>query len=361
MERTSTNARAQDGESRLNPQPLSSVQRTEKKWLWKNRIPKGTLTNLEGEGGRGKSTIIADLCSRLSRGLPLEDDDTPQEPMKVLLLAAEDDPSCVLRPRFEDHGADLSNILFDDQAMVLDAAGVQKLRAAVIEHNIGLVVIDPIVSFLGRIDMNKGNDVRSVLGPLVKIGRETGCTFILVRHFNKNAEGSASQRGAGSVDFRNAARSVLQLIRSEEKSYLALEKSNYAAQAKTLSFTIVDSKVVWGERSDMSADQLHKAAAQSSEESRSAMDEAIEFLEAELKDGPRNAKEITKNASEMGIATKTLQRAKTKLGLRSIKLPSGWKWSKQDGQGGQESSVRKHDHVDHLDQLEMENGVETVI
>lgn len=130
----------------------------------------------------------------------------------------------------------------------------------ILAEGIQVLVIDPIVSYFGRgLDMNKANDVRSVLEMLAILGRETGCTIIIVRHFNKSRDGSASQRGAGSVDFRNAARSVLQVIYdpNEEQSYLVLEKSNYASGAPAFQFQIVDRKVVWGEQKQISAEALH--------------------------------------------------------------------------------------------------------
>lgn len=338
----------------LNCVRLSSVQRKSKVWLWQDRIPLNTLTLIEGDGGRGKSTIVADLCSRLSSGRALEDDGRVREPVKVLLLAAEDDPATVLRPRFEEHGADLDNVFFDDQAFNLSESGIEALSAAIRAHQIKVCVIDPIVAFMGhRVDMNKGNDVRSVLGPLVKLGRELECTFIVVRHFNKGRDGSAAQKGAGSVDFRNTARATLQVIHTEERSYLALEKSNYAARASALSFSIEGGRINWGEKFDLSADQIlgiarHETSA--SGDDPTALERALEFLKAELKDGAKPAKEITRNARDLDISPKTLQRAKAKIGVESVKLPSGWKWqiASEKNQDGQTSNVGNLDHLGHV-------------
>jgi AAA domain-containing protein len=330
---------------------LASVERTEIEWLWRDRIPKNALTIVEGDGGRGKSTIIAELCSRLSKGERLIDDDQDRPSHNILLLAAEDDPSCVLRPRFEACGADLNRIRFDDQSMILNEDGIEALTEAIKKHSINIVVIDPIVSFLGRgIDMNKGNDVRSILGPLGKLGREIGCTFIVVRHFNKSRDGSASQKGAGSVDFRNAARSVLQVIHADGITYLALEKTNYAARAKTLTFSIEGGKVVWGESSDMTADEIHSEN-QASTESRSALEEAIEFLTIELTNGGKPSKDILRTGRESGHSDKTLRRAKDKLGVKVTKLATCWMWEMPKVQDGQDSLNVNREKVSHLDHL----------
>lgn len=318
--------------------PLSDIKKKEQEWIWKNRIPKGTLTIVEGDGGRGKSTIIADICSRLSTGIRLPDDDTERPPMKILLLVAEDDPNSVLRPRFETHEANLFNIHIETQAMTLNTKGILAITEAVITRKYDLIVIDPIVSFLGqRIDMNKSNDVRSIMGPLISLSRETGCTIIVVRHFNKSRDGLASQRGAGSVDFRNAARSVLQIVQCEGKTYLALEKSNYATRAKTLPFSISpeNGRVCWGQPCDLSADDLHFESQGGMD--RSALDEACEFLKIELKE-PKPVKDIFKSSRENGISDKTLQRASKKLNVKKIKTSSCWEWSLQS-QAGQVSQL----------------------
>lgn len=337
--------------------PLSTVRAREIAWLWKSRIPAGTLSNIEGEGGRGKSTLIAELCSKWSTGERLHDDDTDRSPMRILLLVAEDDPECVLKPRFERHGANCENIFFDDQAMILNESGLEALADSIKSNKIDVVVIDPIVAFLGaRLDMNKGNDVRSVLGPLVRLGRETGCTFIVVRHFNKSREGSASQKGAGSVDFRNAARSVLQVIRANDKTYVALEKSNYAGKAPALSFNIENGTLIWGDASDLSADDL-LSDSQSKGDSHGALDEAIAFLKSELVGGAKLATEITKSARDLGLATKTLQRAKDRLKVESVKQNSQWYWrvkrndAKEHGQGGQAGQTLRAGNLGHLGYL----------
>jgi hypothetical protein len=70
-------------------------------------------------------------------------------------------------------------------------------------------------------------------------------------------------------------------------------------------------------------------------EERSERDEAVDFLVAELKQGPRKAKEISKAAREAEIGPGSLKRAKRALGVRSNKdgLDGGWSWSLPEGDG----------------------------
>jgi hypothetical protein len=85
---------------------LSDIEAGKIEWLWSNRIPIGEITILEGDGGKGKSSLVAFLAAALSQGRALPDD-VSRPPINVLMFAAEDDPSIVIRPRFERADADL--------------------------------------------------------------------------------------------------------------------------------------------------------------------------------------------------------------------------------------------------------------
>jgi RecA-family ATPase len=73
------------------------------------------LTILGGFGGDGKSTLMASLIAALTSGEPLPDG-TVVDPLNVLILGHEDDPSRVLRPRLDANHADLDRIFLVDPA-----------------------------------------------------------------------------------------------------------------------------------------------------------------------------------------------------------------------------------------------------
>ena len=311
----------------LDFERLSDVVPKDIEWLWSGRIPKGMTTIIEGDGGRGKSTIVTDICSRLSAGRGLPGDNFERSPMKILMMTVEDDKAVVLSSRFAIHGANLKNILICDEPVTLNPESIAAIKETIHREGVEVLVIDPIVSYFGRgLDMNKANDVRSVLQMLHILGKETGCTIIVVRHFNKSRDGSASQRGAGSVDFRNAVRSVLQVIHdpNEEQSYLVLEKSNYASGAPAFLFQIVDKQVVWGEQKQISADTLHSRA--NNRNRISALDEAMDFLKESLV-SPRMCKEVEERARECGISPRTLVRASANLKVIKKKTARGSMWT----------------------------------
>jgi len=57
-----------------------------------------------------------------------------------------------------------------------------------------------------------------------------------------------------------------------------------------------------------------------------ALQTAMEFLEAMLKDGPLEASEINREAENVGICGRTLNRAKSKLGIKSFRRSNKWYW-----------------------------------
>ena len=67
-------------------------------------------------------------------------------------------------------------------------------------------------------------------------------------------------------------------------------------------------------------------------ETRSALDEAVEWLRDVLADGPLDAKDVHRRARENGISERTLKRAKRPAGVvsessRADTGISGWRWS----------------------------------
>lgn len=71
-----------------------------------------------------------------------------------------------------------------------------------------LVIIDPITSYLGRVDSHKNAELRSVLEPLGKMAARQRVTVIANTHLSKASGGSANSRVIGSVAFVNHARAA---------------------------------------------------------------------------------------------------------------------------------------------------------
>jgi AAA domain len=309
----------------ISPQAVS--------FLWQPYLPVGKLTLLEGDPGQGKSWLAAAIAAAGSRGHGLPG--VPAfPPFRTLFLTAEDGLLDTLRPRLDSMAADCAAIFACDRPLALDVESdlgtlAQVLRA----FRPGLVVVDPLVAFLGRAtDIYRANEVRSVLAPLIKLIEQHCCALLAVRHLNKAKQGRTIYAGQGSIDFTAAARSVLLAGSAAEDGTahaLVHIKSNLAPHGPTLGYRLLPA-FRWEGTSRLTAGDLLAAAAPADE--ASAEDEARAFLRSALGGSePLPARLVLHAAREAGISQRTLKRAKRREGVRATRQGFGagstWLWS----------------------------------
>jgi RecA-family ATPase len=312
--------------TRSNAMRLSDIDIQELKWLWYPYIPYANSTMIFGPGGHGKSFLSSAIATAISTGDPLPGQTGKRDPGMVLMLSAEDDASIVLRPRLEAMGADLKNIWVPKDQFNLSMEGVKKLRALMRETMATLVTIDPMVSYIGgKIDMNKMNEVRSVLGELQKLAMDTGTAMILFHHSRKSGKednGEDYEKAAGSADFVNAVRSAMLVKRAADgKSYLLKHvKANYGPQGDSIGFQFGSDPVFeWGDFYSASGEKVMLRKRE-----RPAREKAWQFVSDYLKDGPKLVAEIIKAADDAGINTQTLYRAiRNRVNRRYVRDGSG--------------------------------------
>jgi hypothetical protein len=322
---------------------VSDVEPETVEWLWEGRIPFGKITVVDGDPGLGKSLLTLDIAARLSSGGTLPDGGKC-EPAGVVILSCEDGLGDTIRPRLEAAGADLSRIAA--LVAVKSPSGTQLLPT--LEENVlqiaeaiesvaaRLVIIDPLMAYLGR-DVNsyRDQDVRAVLAPVAEMADRTGVAVVVVRHLRKSREGGAIIAGGGSIGIIGAARSGLMVARhpdDDDTRVLVPVKSNLAAPAKALSYRITvdpDGRpmIEWDhDPVDVTADQL-VAFAETSFEGRTALEEAMEFLEYELASGLKPTTEVNREAKKAGISEPTLRRARARLGVKPRRDGYSGTWS----------------------------------
>jgi putative DNA primase/helicase len=369
---------------------LSDVEERDVDWLWPQRIALGSVTFLAGDPGLGKSFLALDVAARVSTGGPWPDEEraTRSEerenpatkhldprssilaPSSVILLSAEDDLATTIRPRLSALGADCSRFRAidvvtsrhdpsDERPLELDR-DVARLAEAIVElGDCRLVVIDPLSAYLGRTNENANAEVRALLRPLTRLARDHQLAVLAISHLRK-AEGAGIYKTLGSVAFVAAARAAW-LVRQEPQAahrrLLLPAKNNLASDVGGLAFTIEphpDSgqpRVVWSpERIDAGAADLtdNRAPAHRPDHERQ---QAREWLQARLSEGPVAAAEIYQAAEADGLALKTLQRALRDLGGQSFKAKGerhgAWLWGlPAEHQGTQKSDPQTSDHLE---------------
>jgi len=195
-----------------------------------------------------------------------------------------------------------------------------------------LVIIDPITSYLGKVDSHKNAELRAVLEPLGEMAGRRGVTVIANTHLSKATAGSANNRVIGSVAFVNHARAAFIVATDAEdkgkRLFLPL-KTNLGKPREGLAYRIADTVISGPDGSvlwvpyvkwedapvTMSADEAMAALAGSAE-GRNALEEAKQFLLDVL---PEGQKEIKRLAEEAGFGWSTVRRAKELLRVEACR------------------------------------------
>jgi len=212
----------------------------------------------------------------------------------------------------------------DDSRGGITLKDTEQLGDAIATHNVRLVVVDPLQSFLGAdVDAHRANETRPVLDGLIRLAEVKECAIVITRHLSKGIGGSATYRGMGSIDITGAARCELFVGKdpqNPERVILAHSKSNLSKFGPSLAFSIGEGgRLTWHGESNLKANDLLVLPANASQ--RTALEEAEEFVQGALADGPRPTNEVKDEATANGISHATLQRAMK--ALHVAKKPGG--------------------------------------
>lgn len=321
----------------------SSVKPKPIEWLWPGRIAKGKITVFCGNPGIGKGLVSCDLTAAVTRERKFPDAPNENQPMDVLMLFCEDGEADTVRPRLEAAGADLDRVGFLDSSIQPDKKAekerfialdkdIEMLRVLIKSNpNIGLVIVDPVSSYIGEASMDREQEVRRVLGPLARLAEELNIAVILVMHFNKRGDVSALHRVMGAVGMTGVARAVFLFAEDKDESgsfFFLCEKMNISKKPQGLKYRIEEKSlsvgpyplIAWNGTTDISTD-----AALASKGDPNKLDAAKKWLTGFLtEDKPAPA--VYSAALKAGIAEKTLKRAKKDLGIESEQTADGWIW-----------------------------------
>lgn len=351
---------------------LADVQPEPVAWLWKRRFARGKLNILAGQPGLGKSQITALMAAKVTRGGTWPDG-VPCPIGNVFFICCEDDAADTIVPRLDAAGADREKVHIVDWIVEKGDPGQGRRRSFDIGKDsevirdlckeigdVALIVIDPVSAYLGGADSHKTSDVRAALAPLQTIAAETGACVVLISHLNKGGpDASAMSRVAGSGAFVAAARSawVVGPNPQDETSRLLVPLKNnigddktgfsYRIRSAVLPGNIETSHVEFDSLTvEVKAEDVISGGATKSPSNGAALLEAMHFLTVELANGPQCVSELETEAKNAGISWRTVQRAKSKLGVRSEKdhaVGGEWRWEMPGG-ANKDRQDRQHRH-----------------
>ena len=174
---------------------IAEIELQEVEWLWYPYIPFGKITIIQGDPGEGKTTLglrLAAACSN-GHGFPGMEE---REPISVIYQTAEDGLGDTVKPRLMEAEANenlIFNISEDTDVLTLKD---ERIEAAIKATGAKLMIFDPIQGYVGEdTDINRANEIRTVMRGIARIAEETGCAIVFVGHLNK-MKGTNSARTA---------------------------------------------------------------------------------------------------------------------------------------------------------------------
>lgn len=303
---------------------LSEIRPEVVQWLWQDRLPLGEISVVDGDPATSKSSAVLDLVARVSTGRPMPDG-SQGVLGGALLLLAEDSIAKTVRQRLVAAGADLTRIAVMNGEVVFPG-NLSEIQAAVVGLPAKLLVLDPFMAYLG-VDGNKEQRVRKAMGPLKRLAEETNIAVVLVRHMTKGGGRNPLYRGQGSIGITAAVRSAFLVAKSPDDPHMRVlchVKSNLGPLTESLLFEPVANgdgavRVEWrGPCSYVAEDLLAPPR-----NAGGKLGEAKRFLLNTLGEGPVELDEIKSAAAKKSISFRTVERAKSDLGIGSLRRGFG--------------------------------------
>jgi putative DNA primase/helicase len=340
-------------------------------WLWTDRLP-NKLCVFFGMPDQGKSTVTADIVARLTTGRDMPDRPATLPASDVLMLvAAEEGIADTVKPRLVVAGADLDRVHFvkatvrgegakkieRETALDTDTAALE----ATLKENpaIKLVVIDPILSYMGHANVNKDSEVRPVLNRLKDVAERFDIAILCIAHFNKNNDMAALHRLSGAGAWNSIPRAIWAFVpapEDEDEAALGLHPGSdehwmlnaklnitaaknraglkYTFQGVPLTIKGKETsqpRIVWG---DAVSDSLESVLAKTKGPKPEKRDAAMAWLKAYLTVGPKRsgpqdgseANTVFGDGLAAGHEHNALFRAKERLGIKAYRVGKSWFW-----------------------------------
>ena len=331
------------------------------KWAWMQWIPKGYLTMIAAQPGKGKSYVLLWIAKIFIHGGLLPDGTiyTPEQGGKILWCDTEGAQGMTLE-RAASIGLPLEDILAPlenpfDPVNLGDTEHRKRFEILCNRDEIQIIVIDSLSGAHSRKENDSG-EMKEILIWLQGVAQRTNKPIICTHHFNKLNFLDALpniDKVRGSSAIIQFFRSVISIdcpdVLTPERKRLAVIKSNLCMTPEMLGFEITD-----GGREIIFMD------APDAPRKETMIGKSIVWLAEFLKEEKLQT-DVENAAKKADFSDATIRRAKKALGVTSRKKydhftkKDKWYWSleKQGAhQGAQENAPRKSEHLEHLEHLE---------
>ncbi|MEV8095264.1 AAA family ATPase [Kitasatospora sp. NPDC085879] len=293
-------------------------------WIWPGYVPSVGLTLIDGEDGVNTLAVALDVAARASAGVGLPDGQHPPTGHDVVVLTAPHTTADVQRLLVAS-GADLGRT---EVIEVLGGRGGQRgLRLpadlAQVEgllrgRDAELVVVDVMLACPYRVPAERA------LRALGEMSKHLGVAVLAVREASKRAGWLASRRAQEAAELGGVAAVHMAVNGPDRSKALVPVASESWKVMGGLQFcqAIRNRPVAWNSRFSRGTGRAIESADLCRR--RPASTGAYRFLEGLLAGGPVSAREVSAAAAGVGLAPRTVQRARTELGVVATKTAQGW-------------------------------------
>lgn len=317
----------------------SEIEPKKVRWLWYPYIPFGKVTLLQGDPGDGKSKLMLSLAALLSKGelLPFADEEERLDPLTIIYQTTEDDADDTVVPRFNAAGGDGERLIFIKENEKNLTFGDNRIREAVVRFDAKLLILDPMSSYIGGdCSLNNANETRAEFNHLIAVAKDTGCAIVIIAHMNKARDTSPLYRTNGSIDIAGAARSILAVTKTADKSnpdqrYMVQVKSNLAPMGSAILFEVADKGVHFLDEVELSAEEAFSATAPKMGRPNHRLEAATNLIRSVLSGVDKlPAADCVAKLEAAGFKESTYKKAKKRAGVHSVKEGFTWYWTLQE-------------------------------
>lgn len=313
----------------------SEITPKEVEWLWYPYIPFGKVTLLQGDPGDGKSQLMLALSAIVSRGkpLPFADEEDAHEPMTVIYQTTEDDADDTVVPRFISSGGDRDRLVFIREDEKNLTFGDDRICTAIEQSGARLLILDPLSSYIGDdCSLNAANETRAAFNHLISVAKDTGCAIVIVAHMNKMRESSPLYRTSDSIDIAGAARSILAVARTPDKTnpnerVMVQVKSNLAPTGSAILFEVGENGIRFIDEIELTAQEAFASVVPKQGRPSEESDATTAFIREMMKGGKLLAKDCEAQLKAAGFKKSTVKKAKKNAGVLSVKEGFTWYWT----------------------------------
>ena len=307
-------------------------------WLWPGWVPMGAVTVVCGRPEAGKSKLWLELVSRLARpDLPWPDGqpqgDLPEGVRRVALYVDTEAMQHATSKRIEGKGLNqVTGLLLcvnhpDEPGSILATHNLRdkKSREALVRtvevERPALVVIDSLGGAVAGGKENDSETMAPMMQLLARIARDHTCAVLVIAHPRK-----AVERGEwgeivlddirGSSVIGQFARSVLVIDDPDQTEAEKPDDVRHRRLRSVKSSFDMKPKPLGLRHSNAFSLEFDQDPPRPPRR-KSKFDQAVDWLRDQLSDGPQGATELMGRAKAEGHTEKTLNRAKSTIGIVS--------------------------------------------